>query len=549
MKKFLSVIILILLGLIGFNSNIDIIFAEKNLENSHNFNTSLYKYYNFVSENDFYYINTETNKIERFNNGVITNFGEYGNTDGTFTEIKFFKKLKNGEFMVLDSLNRLQFFDKNFIHIKTLQHIKNESNYLLLGNISSITTDIYSNVYISDYSHNCILKANSSMNNLEILKNTPLTQNSKITVLNSTSEIVILDDNITKDNLMYSLDSTGHYIFSDALNYIFVILDNKIVKLNSNLELISELELNIGSEYNVNLENGKIFYIENSTLKIIESFASDISSYKPPVDINSDSLLTNAIKLYETNVLTALLSNPYANSEVSIILDTKEMVIVLGETTEFENNFYYVLYEKENISHLGYVEKKYLNHLELDTLNYKVTPVRSDIKYYKYPSFNINVLDNANLNIGQSYNVIRKIKYNNNFYLELKLENNYIYVLENETIDTSNNYINLYLAYNAKLKLYNDITQILVYDSATKENVIASLNKTTNVKIEETLQEVTKVSFIHDNKIITGFVETKFVVKESSFIIPLTISLVLIIFIILLVLILKYKKELTKRKN
>ena len=550
MKKIFVMILLFFISLTGVNVFNNTVFASFYPQDiTHDFNQNLYKDYHIVSENDFYYVNIETNKIERFNNGIVTSYGSFGNTDGSFTEVKFFKKLKNGEFMILDSLNRLQFFDSNFNHLKTLQHIKDGNNFSLLGNISSITTDIYSNVYLADYSHGYILKANSLANNFEIYKTFTLTENSKITILNTTNEIVILDGgNLIKDALTISVSENNHYIFSDALNYVYVVLDSKIIKLNSSLELISEFESNLGTDYIINLETGKIYYILNNSINLIENFASDISSFTPPVDIQDSILLSSCATFYKTNSQATLLTNPYSNNS-ELLLNADTLILVVGETTEFEDNFYYVLLAKDKTYPLGYIEKKHLTPLELETLDYHVTPVRPDIKYYKYPTNNLDILNGANLVYGNSYKVNRKIEYNNLIFLEIKLNNNFVYVLENETINTSQNYINLYLQTNARLALYSNYNEIKIYDSNSLENIVLTLNKNTNIKIEESLDNISKVSFIHDNKIVTGYVENKFIVKEQSFIIPITIILAIISIGILVVLIVKYKKELAKRKN
>lgn len=520
------------------------------LENSelHTFDENLYKHYHYKTLNEFYYVNLETNKIEHYLDGLVTSFGEYGNIDGSFTEIKFFKVLQNGEFVILDSLNRLQFFDSGFNHLKTLQHIKSNSNFILLGNISCLTSDIYSNIYLADYTNGFILKASSESENFEVVKSVILSENSQITILNSSNEIVVLQDDIIKTNNATKSLENAHFIFCDALNFIYVVCDSKIVKLNFNLEIISEIELNLCREYNINLTHGTIYYIQDNTLKLLDNFAEDITSYSPPVDALNEILLTNGVEVYKLNQDTNLLSNPYSNiNETKLTLDTQ--VFVLGETTEFENNFYYVLYiENENYI-LGYLEKKYLTELNLDTFNYSITPVRSDVRYYKYPTSTLNLLQNAKLNYGESYLVTREIEYNNIEFLEISLGLNYIYVLKSETLNTNSNYINLYLNPNAKLSVYANFTEIPIYETDDKTNIKIVLNKTTNVKILSSTNNFSKVSFIYENQIITGYVENKFVVKEQNFIIPITIILVLICIIVLAILLLKIKKESTKTKS
>jgi len=555
MKKIFGVFILLVLMLCGglsptvFNNTLNaynINFSQKSESSTHDFEEDLYKHYYIKEENNFYYINLQTNKIEHYNFGSITSFGEYGNTDGKFANIKFFKVLKNGEFMVLDSLNRLQFFSSNFAHLKTLQHIKNGNNLLPLGNISSVAQDIYSNVYLIDYTNGFILKANSGMENLEVVSTSTFNENSNLTILNTSGEIVTLTNNvISKSENTTTTEEDAHFIFSDAQNYIYVVLNTQILKLDTNLNVVGSFKSNIGREYNINLENGYIYYILNNAICLIKNFATDISSYTPPVDVNSTTLNTSPIQVYSLNAETSLKNSPY--SQVGEKLSLGTLVLVLGKTTEFENNFYYVYYSQNNDYALGYIEQKYLQKQEIETLNTLVIPVRSDVKYYKYPSLQINVLQNNNLNLNQTYQCIRKITYNNTVFAEILIDNNYVYVLNEEVINKNEAYINTYLATNSELKLYNNHTEINIYNNIECESIICTLNKNTKVKIISNHGAFTKVSFIYNNNIITGFVENKFVVKQQKFIIPLTIILITTSIVILIVIILKYKKELARK--
>lgn len=551
----------------GFNLNN---LNQTNLKNLnieailHSFDENLYSNYTILSENEFYYINKETNKIEYFNNGNIKSFGEYGNLDGQFTQIKFFNVLKNREFCVLDSLNRLQFFDSNFNHIKTLQHIETNNNFILLGKICSVTTDIYSNVYLLDYTNNLVLKANSSLNNFQVVLNTEnLNENSKLNLLNTTNEIVILNNNnIILQNqessiatkieeystslstpLEIDLNNLEIFtLFSDAQNYIFLVTENIIFKLSKELNIETHKFMPFGREYNISLEDGKIYYISSSEINLIENFATDISSYSPPVNALEETILTNQVEIYSLNTDANLLNNPFSNLNSTLLLQNS-LVIKLGETTNLQNNFCYVLYLNQNSYSLGYIEKKYLTLNAFDAQNYFVYPARSDVKYYKYPTNNIDILQNAKLDINQNYKVNRKITINNLEFAEINLNNSFIYVLNNETIDSNTNYINTYLTTNARIKLYSNYTQVNVYNNLNKEEVLLTLSKNTNVKILETSKELTKVSFIYENEIITGYVENKFVVKENNFIMPITIILSLVSIIVLVVIIILIKKR------
>lgn len=537
---------LILLVFYGFINNKSIIFAEE--KQIGDYNTNDYFNYQIFSENNFFTVNKITNKIEHFNNATIDSFGQYGNTNGTFTEIKFFRVLKNGEFVVLDSLNRLQFFDSNFNFLKVFQHISVSNSFVSLGNIEDITTDIYSNIYLVDSTHNYILKANSSMENLQVFKEFDNLTNSKITFLNNSDDVAILQANtLSLNENCIDINTTCHEIFSDALNFIYLVCDNQILKYNNNLSLINTFESELGLEYNINLENGKIFYFKNNELITISNFASDISNFTPPNDINDTTLINNPTQIYTINASSNLLSNPYSN-ECVINLNLNDKVILLANTENFEINFAYVLYLKDDIYYLGYLENKFLTPLILETTNYLITPIRNDINYYKFPTSVLNKSPQYKLIYDEKYTVVREIALDNKIFLEIKIEDNFAYVLNEEVLNTNLNYINTYLNTNAKLNLYNGEKQIIIYDNINKENPILTLTNSVKVKIIKSFNNMTKISLLIDNQIITGYVETRFIKYESNYFMPLAISLMLISILLLVVLIIKFKKESTKRK-
>jgi len=81
MKKIFGVFILLVLMLCGglsptvFNNTLNaynINFSQKSESSTHDFEEDLYKHYYIKEENNFYYINLQTNKIEHYNFGSIT---------------------------------------------------------------------------------------------------------------------------------------------------------------------------------------------------------------------------------------------------------------------------------------------------------------------------------------------------------------------------------------------------------------------------------------------------------------------------------------------
>lgn len=543
MKKYCFGIILFILSFMFLSYN-GVLFAEE--KDLSTYNLANYSQFNILSETEFYCVNTTTKKIEHYNNGQITTFGEYGINEGQFTDVKFFKILQNGDFCLLDSLNKLHYFDNNFNYIKTIQTTLDDNSYYSLGTVSQIICDIYSNVYLLDTTNNFILKSNTNSNYFEIINKIDLT-NIKATILNNSNNFVFLQNEKLKyQDLEINLTSAPSQIFSDALEFIYLVYDNKIEKYNSNLTLMDSLEINLSQEFSLNLESGTIYYFIDSEILKIENFASDIQNYTPPIDYTLASPLSNNAEILQLKADANLLKTPYSSTSL-IKLKKDDILLKLSTTTEMSSNFAYVLYEKESDVYIGYIEESLLSPISFDETNISVTPIRKDITLYKYPITNLQKnIKLSSLDENSTYNQTRIITINNCNFAELEIDNAYYYAKECELINSSNSYINSYLTPNASLNFYNT-NKIDVFDSLSKNSIVYTFNKTQNIKVVETHDNMVEIEFIAENKIMHGYIEAKYIANKNSFIIPLTIILTIFSLLILTIILLKFKKDKNKK--
>ena len=58
-----------------------------------------------------------------------------------------------------------------------------------------------------------------------------------------------------------------------------------------------------------------------------------------------------------------------------------------------------------------------------------------------------------------------------------------------------------------------------------------------------------EIEFIAENRIIHGYIESKYIANNNSFILPLTIILTLVSLLILTIILLKFKKDKNKKIN
>lgn len=544
MKKIFA-IILVFFSVLLLPSFSKIIFAD-NLE----FDSSNYTNFVILSENDFYCVNKTTNKITHFINDSVVSFGRYGENDqeGEFGIVQILRILKNGEIVIYDDLNKVHFFDSSFNHIVTIKTIKitenNKTTFKALGKITDIATDVFSNIYLTDYENGYILKTNSSFTNFELQKQISFSQNCKLTILNTTSQIVLLDNSmlITDDNQIM-LNNNPIAIFSDAKNFVYVVYDNFIEKYKDLVLIDTKSDITKGDFYSINLVNGTIYYF-NGEIVSLKGFATNIQDLPLPTDYTQKTALNEICKIYYLTKPAPLLKNPYSATQVSQ-LNKDDQVIFLSNVDEFENSFYFVMTLTNQGYQTGFIENRFLAQQTIPQKEVKVKPIRKDIPYYKYPNlssdFCLSVLNNENIS------QIAEISLNGQNFSVIKLDNSYVYVNSNDIIDADNEYISTFLTTNAVISPYkNDV--INFYKDEEKTSVYFPITTKTNVRLIKSYQNnLSEIEILWNNKILHGFVETKYFVPQNDFTIPLTIILSFICIITLVIIVIKFKKDNTKK--
>lgn len=550
MKRFIIAIFIIFCSLV-FPIYSQVVFAEEN--NLDNYNDPKYTNFNILSQDNFYVLNSQTNQIEHYYKGEISSFGSYGEDEtlGQFTTVLKMIVTKNGEIAVFDNLKKLHFFDSNHNHIKTIKTIKQTingtSSFKTVEKISDIKSDIYSNVYLIDYVNGYILKANSSSSNFEVIDEVSVSENSKLTVLNNSNETALVDE--TKfyyNNQNISLSSPAKDIFTDAKNYIYIVSENKISKY-ANLEFKDEVQIENANYFSINQETGTIFFWQNGQINSISDFASNIQNLSAPVDDKQKVALSTTVEIYKCNQTTSLLKTPYSYEPIITIAEN-DKVVVLSKSQDIAINYYYVMLEKNSQTYLGYVEEKFLSEEIPQTLNLKALPIRKNIQCFKYPNqnqdYNLFTLDST-----KTYDIISQITLNRETFYAISFENCVVYANINDLIEQDYcNSISVYLITNATISPYNNEI-VTIYDDENKTNVMITKTNKCNVKLISSENGMSEIEILENNIILHGFVETKFIVNQNDYAIPLTIVISLICLITLLVLIFKFKKDRSKKFN
>lgn len=543
MKKFLISILLILCSLFTVTYNCKVFASENsNIE----FDFSTYSQFNIINENYFFCVNITNNEIIKVENGTESSF-DYGNTIGKFTTIKFFKVLNSNQIIVIDSVNRLHFFDTNFNHLKTIQYVLENEQSSTLGNIISYCSDIYANVYLLDSQGNRIIKANSQSEYAELYQSN-INSDVKIIDFNINAELILATENkILFNNLETDLEGIEN-VYIDALNLMYVKTATTIYKYSTTLNQENSLSLPEYCSYlTLNIEDGCFYYINTNTNEIlkIENFASDVSNYTPPFNILDGVKSNYEIKTATISKDCYLYSTPYQISS-SVQLAKDYEIIILSENFDINLHFTYImLTQNENVV-LGYINSDCYTYITSTHITEPAFPIRKDIPYYKLPlkEYNSSSLKLGTLDIQKTYETNQKISFNGLEFYEIKLDDYFVFVESKNVLQNTNDYIGTYFEPNAVVKTINDEKNVKIYSDTSKTTVLYTTEVPLNIKSIRKIDSLYEIQFLLNNKIETGYVESANLFKnKDNFIIPIVIALVFLCLIIILIILLKFKKE------
>ena len=548
MKKYISLFFLTLALLIAPISMVAVFADSYEIEN---LDISICSNFVIQSETEFYCLNTQTQQIVHYNNGITSSFGAIGDQTSQYTQVQNLLILKNGEIVIYDkNLNKLLFYSNDFSFINEVRTIQmpssSQTSLKSLENITNITSDIYSNVYLLDSSLNLILKANSTLPNFEIISQTSVSENAKFTFLNSTKDFAIQNQNsLSIKDISITLNSTPKSIFSDAKNFVYVVFEDKIEKYNANLTLTDSKQIENGNYYSINLETGTIFSLYNGKIETIENFATNIENQEPPVNAFDKIPLSSSAEIQLTTQNISLLNNPYSNKTI-LQIEQNQQVILLANSNSFETNFCYVLYKSASQNYFGYIEQKFLTEQESPNQNLSLIPTRNDVYYYKYPNSNESFKISA-LSQNKTYQSAKLITINDESFYEINLEESVVYVQNFELIDENYKYINSYIITNATISHFKG-QNVIIYNDAQKTQILTEFSNQINVKLISNDSTTAQIEFMFQNQITTGFIDSKFITPQNNFTIPLTIILSTICIIVLIIIAIKFKKDKSKNK-
>lgn len=543
MKKLLISILIVLSTFFAINYNCNV-FASSQTE----LDFSSYSQLNILDENTIFGIDKINNKIVKITNNQVETFGEYGNSDGQFTEIKFFKVLSNNELLVVDSLKRLQFFDTSFNHLKTVQYISNNSQLSLIGEIKSICCDIYANIYLLDSTNNQIIKANSQSTYAEIFEKNLDSSIEYISLNINGSLISASTTTLFFDSSSKTLQEEIDDIYVDALNYIYIKTTSSLFKYNINLNLENSIQLPENcTNLSLNLEKGIFYYLNSSTTNIskIINFASDVSNFAPPFNITENIAQNNKTNFARITKACYLYSTPYQiSSDIHLTINTE--FIILVENFDENLNFTYIMLEKNNKIITGYIKSDCYEILTNKNITQNAYPIRKDIPYYKLPlkSYSNASLKLGTLNFEQVYETTQKVTFNGLEYFEIKLNESFVFVECKNVLQDVNSYINVYFKPDCIVKPINNEKAVNIYSSPNKTDVLYITENPLNVRAIKKIDSTYEIQFLLDNEIKTGYVESSNLFEnKNNFIIPIIIAIVLICLIIILIILFKFKKE------
>jgi hypothetical protein len=543
------------------------------------------------NETEFYFTDTANNKVVVWKESVVEEFGSAGGLAENFAAPSLITVLPNGDIYVHEG-RRLKHFNSNYEFQDNLNMVYSNGNYIFMGHLSSIASDLKNNLYALDYEKNIVIKKSSDTNELIELINGDnldftINNNSQI-ALSPNGETIFLTNINGGNNIYYinnlqslnQVDITTHSITTvdqiaiDCANNLFVLeknaVNSKIHKLSRNTYdyesylNITANELNDISRFNINIETGQIV-LNNSATNTLQtlnllgytgSFTEDIYSFVHPVTYTDEQYLQTAVAVATVEVEnTPLLQTPYNVTPLLNLAQTTKLII-LSTTVEANPDYYYVLFvnsaNKVNIS--GYVLAQNLQVLNNSTFTpYNVNVLNNATKLYKYPT-SLNSLLNSPVTVGevdknQELNVLANAynitDANEQQFLTVEINENQIaYVRVIDVVPTNLNLIVPTLFTNAEIIITDDASFVNVYaypnSPATLMPDTLTAGERIYIQSYDTEKTWTQITFLNEqNEEIEGYIQTKYIKVHSDYnnllqaFILILISFVLIVVLLL----------------
>lgn len=364
-------------------------------------------------------------------------------------------------FVVFDSLKRIQIYNKSFEHTKTLNLVSATTPYNL-GNIVDVTKDYSGNLFFLDITNQKVLNLKNDILKIEEVNLTlsfTITADTKICANPNGNLLAILENNkvyvfdLSNLALVKELDIDAEFVLFDYLGNLFCakcsadkITISKYVFQTYTYDSNFEIEKQIRS-LSVDIETGTFYFLSDALYTVNkEGFCANASDEVAPVDITTTTLLAEQCTFAKAKIETKLFATCVSFSS-SDTLNQNQTVIVLENNIPQNQAMCYCLTNIDGHQKLGYAKKSDLLVINVVPQQAQYKTIYKNVKVLTYPTHNAGVsqtIANENTTVAVIGTANNFVDEDGNSYYSVLLENGVGYINQ-ESLQNTNNYESLML--------------------------------------------------------------------------------------------------------
>lgn len=474
-----------------------------------------------VNDNTFLIADSKNNRLQTIVNNNITIKNNF-NAENL---------VKPTIYTTTNNMDFAFYYDKYLVRYNDYENI---SSILNIGyDVSDLKLDTNNNAYYVDYSTNTfnMIENGKGIINV-IIDNIEVDNLSNVVLLNKNYAAVhhnksvylidIVNKQITQTKILVEQISS---ISADYYGNVYAITASGIQKLNltngalETAELLSYNTKNL-SIIEINKVNGNIYCYNNSNNNIIKitknGFVDTLENFNHSVDTNTITPKTTIISSAKTKAICYVYDYPN-NVSPNLQLAENTNVMLLNEL----ENSYFVMYNKANKIHYGYINKKYLDVITPEIKNIEIVlTVNKNVKLYTLPTILPDVNDKSfeykTTQFNEQLFVVNfaLISLDNSQYYAIKNGDNILYVNSSDVTLQDTQEIKSLPDLNAQIIIAENKKVMLLAAPTDKSLLLQELsnNQKLYVKDFNTNNKYTYVTIITEDKTtISGYVETKYI--------------------------------------
>ena len=423
-------------------------------------------------------------------------------------------------------------------------------------NVLFTFNDTDSNVYFVDSNNNVIVYQNDRMElAFTISDSVNIDESSQIVCDLLNNVYIINNDSITK----YDMDTNQYTNYPNTIQYNNVDIDYQGTLYFQNNTTITKFNLTNNNQdsttcidytdFCIDKVNGDIYYISSnnvSTQKLIvdtKNFVDNLNEFNKPTHYLDAVLLDAPVQIYKTKNDAKAYEYPYFINQLAT-LNKGDKVLVIGENQDFKHC---IITSSKLGNIVCYIKSSNLESCNYQQVNKQMRIITQNPIVYKYPtSLGYGTLSPITVQIELSYNqnviVTREI---NDFedgsgraFYEIKLDDKYCYVNVSNVGSSLPSAQTSGVKMNATIQAASSIEEIVVYNEEDKE--IDKIKVNTRVHVDHFDKELnkTKITYVVDDEVRTGYVETKYISIDGlkiEIIVAIVMSIIAIVIAIILI--------------